>query len=317
MRTSVQYMKDMFPIKLEDNIIEFDDTVEHVGILRNVNGNLPNILNRFKEHKKKLGTLLHTGMSRRHRGNPAASIRVDQVYGIPVLLSGLGALVLLKSEEDILDHHHKETTEKLLRLLPGTPPCVTAFLSGSLPGVALLHIRQLSNFAMICRLQDNVLRHHALHVLTTSKPSSRSWFLHIRNLCLKYGLPHPLQLLESPLSKFSFKALMKKKIINYWEVFFREAASTNYTSLEFFKPEFMSLCHPHPMLTTAGASSYLVTMSRIQSIMISGRYRTQELVSNWSKLARPACHAMACLHLNVTEICHIFWKNVHPSSKQE
>ena len=162
---------------------------------------------------------------------------------------------------------------------------------------------------MICRLQDNVLHHHARHVLTTSKPSSCSWFIHIRNLCLKYGLPHPLQLLESPLSKFSFKALMKKKIINYWEVFFREAASTNYTSLEFFKPEFMSLCHPHPMLTTAGASSYLVTMSRIQSIMISGRYRTQELVSKWSESASPACQAPSCLHLNVTEyLSHILAK---------
>ena len=43
--------------------------------------------------------------------------------------------------------------------------------------------------------------------------------------------------------------------------------------------------------------------------MISGRYRTQELVSKWSESASPACQAPSCLNLNVTEnLSHILAK---------
>ena len=246
-------------------------------------------------------SLLHTGMSRRHRGNPAASIHVNQIYGIPVLMSGLGALNLLKSEEDMLDHHHKGTLEKLLRLLPCTPQCVTLFLSGSLPGSALLHHRQLSIFGMICRLPDNVLHKMAIHSLTTLKHSSRSWFLRIRNLCLQYSLPHPLVLLRTPLSKYSYKSFIKKKVLSYWEDSLRTTAMNNYTSLQYFHPQYMSLTVPHPMLTSAGSSPYCITMSRVQSIMLSGRYRTQELMSNWCHTQSKCCQAPSCSGLALTE----------------
>ena len=36
---------------------------------------------------------VHTGIARSHRGNPAASLRIQQIYGNPVLFSGLGPLV--------------------------------------------------------------------------------------------------------------------------------------------------------------------------------------------------------------------------------
>ena len=214
---------------------------------------------------------------------------------VPVLLSGLGAQVLLNSEIDMLDHHHKVTQEKLLRLLPGTPSCVTAFLAGSLPGAAHLHLRQLSIFGMICRMPANVLHQHAIRVLTVSKPSSRSWFIQIRNLCLLYGLPHPLQLLQAPYTKTTYKSLVKKHVIDHWEVKLRDAASSpRYTSLTFFRPQFMSLCHPHPMLTTAGVSPYAVSMSTVQSIMLSGRYRTEELLSHWSESRSKFCKTPSC-----------------------
>ena len=49
------------------------------------------------------------GAARHHRANPAAGLRLEQVYGFPVLLSGLGSLVLDKSELSVVNQHHKET----------------------------------------------------------------------------------------------------------------------------------------------------------------------------------------------------------------
>ena len=96
------------------------------------------------------------------------------MYATPKLLSGIGALTLLKSEIDMIDHHLKETYEKLMRLHPRTPQCVVSFLAGCLPGTALVHQRMLSIFAMICNLKGGVLHQHAMHVLVRSKDSSRS-----------------------------------------------------------------------------------------------------------------------------------------------
>ena len=90
-------------------------------MIRSITGNLPGILERFKAHKKALGAVLHAGLARGHRGSPAASLNVLQIYGTPVLLSGLVPLVLSKSEETLIDQHHKEIISNVQRLLPAFP----------------------------------------------------------------------------------------------------------------------------------------------------------------------------------------------------
>ena len=66
----------------------------------------------------------------------------------------------------------------------------------------------------------------------------------------QYNLPHPLEFIENPPSKLDFKKKIKSAIINYWENKLRGEASF-LQSLEWFKPNFMSLIKPHPIWTTA------------------------------------------------------------------
>ena len=153
MALTVEYAKLTSPVNIHCSKIPFSTTVEHVGVTKNEASNLPHIMGRVKAHQKALGSVLHTGLARHHRGNPAASIRVEKLYATPKLLSGIGALTLLKSEIDMIDHHLKETYEKLMRLHHRTPQCVVSFLAGCLPGTALVHQRMLSIFAMICNLK--------------------------------------------------------------------------------------------------------------------------------------------------------------------
>ena len=118
---TVDYLKHVNPIKINGEQIEFTDSAEHVGMIRSVSGNLPSILVRITSHKKALGAVLHTGMARSHRGNPAASLRIQQMYANPVLFSGLAPLVLSDQEISIVNQHHKETLSNLQQLLPLTP----------------------------------------------------------------------------------------------------------------------------------------------------------------------------------------------------
>ena len=78
---------------------------EHVGVIRSSVGNLPHIVNRVAMHKNAC-VLLPTGLARRHRGNPEASLRLSQLYGAPVLLSGLSSLVLSQPELNVIDGHY-------------------------------------------------------------------------------------------------------------------------------------------------------------------------------------------------------------------
>ena len=281
MSISVDHSKLTSPVNIDRNKVPFSTTVEHVGILRSEAGNLPHILGRLKAHQRALGQVLFTGAACHHRGNPAASLRVEKLYASPVLLKGLGALVLLKSEIDMVDMHLKKTHERLMRLHPRTPQCVTAFLGGSLPGTALVHQRILSLFTLVCFLKSNILHDHAKKVLTRSKPSSKSWFIIVRDLCLLYCLPHPLQLLNTNSSKNQLKNFIKKKIVDHWEQKLRKDAKA-LKSLQYFHPEYMSLTKPHPLWLTSGSSSYQVSMTTVQAIMLSGRYRTEQLCSRWS-----------------------------------
>ena len=125
------------PIKIGDNFIEFSSTAEHVGTLRSNDGNLPNIMNRIVSHRKALGGVLFTGIARKQRANPVVGLKVEKLYASPVLMSGLGSLVLTESELSVIDAHVKETTQNLQKLFPKTPRSVIFFLGGCLPGIAL------------------------------------------------------------------------------------------------------------------------------------------------------------------------------------
>lgn len=307
MKTLVDYAVQTNPIHLNGKKINFSDSAEHVGMLRSSSGNLPTILARFIAHNNALGGVLHTGIARGHRGNPAASIHVDRVYGVPVLLSGLAPLVLSEPEQSLINQHHKDKMSNFQRLLPCTPRAVIYFLGGSLPGVALLHLRQLSIFGMITRLPENILNKLATSVFSSSVPITKSWFGQVQDLCTKYHLPQPLQLLQSPLSKYQMKKLCKKQVLNYWEELLRaEAEDPRYSSLVYFKPRFMSLSTPHPLWTSAGPSSSKVAMASVQAQMLSGRYRTEGLCRHWSlKNKEGHCLLSTACSNTVEDIPHI------------
>ena len=219
-------------------------------MIRRVAGNMPNIANRITDHKKPVTSV---GLAKNHRGNPTATLRVQQLYGTPVLFSGLASLVLSRPEINVIESHFKNTLQNIQKLHSNTPRSVVYFLAGSLPAEAILHSRQLGLFAMICRLQSDPLNQHARYMLTTAMPSSKSWFLQIRNLCLDYHLPHPLHLLDSPPGKEGFKKLVKLKILDFWLQKLRSEAKS-LKSLQYFKPEFYSLTTPHRIWSGAGSN---------------------------------------------------------------
>ena len=296
------------PISINGKEISFSSKAEHVGVLRSCDGNLPNLLKRFSAHRGALAAILFTGLARSHRGNTCASLKIHKTYALPVLLSGLGSLVLSKAEVNMLDQHYLTTIRYLIKTYNGTPQAFILFMAGSLPGKALLHLRMLSIFSMITRLPNDPLFFRAKYVLTVAPSSWKSWFSVIRDINLQYGLPHPLTLLEQPLSKEKFKKLAKSLVTDYWETQLRDAAAP-LPSLAYFKPEFHSLHKPHPILWTPRANPYEVAKAVIQLRMLSGRYRVAMLTRHWSPSRSSSCPASDCQEEETLEHLLVFCKH--------
>ena len=279
--------------------IEFVKEAEHVGVLRSSEGNLPNLLLRFSAFKKAIGSLVSCGLARRQRSNPVASIRILSLYGTPVLLSGLASLVLSSKEISFIDQQHKRTVQALLKLSTNSPASLVHFIGGSLPGTALLHLRQLSLFGMICHLNKDPLNTLARETFLNCFPTS--WFAQIRNLLLQYSLPHPLLLLDNPLPKNRFRKLVKAKVTDFWVKKLRNEASL-LPSLNYFNPEFMSLLSPHMLLISAGNKTYEVAKARVQLLFLANQYPCNASTRHWSPInSNGFCTFSPCPEANIKE----------------
>ena len=142
-------------------------------------------------------------------------LRLEKIYGSPVLLSGVATLVLSGSDISTIDKQRKETYQNIQKLLPKTPPCFVYFLGGCLPSEAEIHVRMLTLFGMVAHLPNDPLNIHARNVVISAKSSSKSWFRQIRDTSLMYELPHPLVILQNPPNKETLKNLLKAKVVNY------------------------------------------------------------------------------------------------------
>ena len=149
------------PISIYGQKIAPSHQAEHVGVIRSDQSSSPAWKN--LSHKKAKFAILSSGISRGHRGNPAAAIVFEKIYALPVLLTGDSSLYRTGWEVYTIDSFYKTTLSDLLK---GTPQAFVYFMSGSLPGTALIHQRQLSQFGMICNLRNNSLHQRARHALS-------------------------------------------------------------------------------------------------------------------------------------------------------
>ena len=117
----------------------------------------------------------------------------------------------------LLEKKMKKIIQNYLKLPDSTPRCVVAFLAGVLPGSAAIHLKQLNTFCMVSRMPGSPLYKHAMNVFTSLPRSATSWFFIIHRLCIQYGLPHPLDLLQNPPTKSSFNKKVKSLVIDHWE----------------------------------------------------------------------------------------------------
>ena len=309
-------------ITIDNAVIMPSTEATHVGVVRSVvGGNWPNITARLSSHRKAMYGLQFAGLAKHHRANPYASLRVESVFGLPVLLSGLASLVLSTKEEQVLDQYYKVFIQRMLRLHQATPAPAVFLMAGCLPFQAQLHLRIFSLFGQLCRLNngDNILAARASIVFSSASPSSQSWFWKLRKLCLQYGLPHPSEWLSTKPGKLKVKTMVKAAVHEYTLNKLR-AKADSLTSLQYLRTKFLGLTKCHPLFRSCGASPWEAEKATTQARLLSGRYRVDTLSGHWIPWNREG----SVLYQTVGEHqspTGVLWKHfsslVHPWPTQE
>jgi hypothetical protein len=290
---SAEYWQEVSPIMMNGAALPLSSQAEHVGVLRCRTGNnLASISARMAGHTKSLYSIISCGMARNHRGNPAASLRVESCYSAPKLFSGLASLLLSSTEMNVLSVHRRLTLQRLQRLHPKTPAPALHFLSGSLPAPALVHKHQFTLLHMVALLgPSNILFQHGLYALHHS--IKNSWFTRVRDLSQQYSLPDPLQTMISPPPKKAFKFDVKAAITSFWRHSLLVEAES-LTSLRYMRLHFLPLgCGAHPLWWTCFSSPSAVRSATVMAKMLSGRYRSCWLRRHWTQESG-ACRLPGC-----------------------
>ena len=299
----VNLAKQTFELTLDGRSISFTENALHLGTSRHERqpSNMTSVLDRLSAHRRQMFAMMPAGMALRHSGNPSATLRVHQLYCMPVLLSGLAPLVLRKQEVNTINKYFKNTLRRLMKLGDHTPDSAIYFLAGTVPAVAHLHLRQLSLFYIVCNLDDNILKRLAYRSLICSKASEKSWFHQIRAICIQYRLPDPLHLLSFPPAKQDFKKLCKSNVHEFWHSELARTAEA-LPSLRYFRPRFLSLSCPHPLWSSLDSNPFQARAANIQALFLTGRYKTARLCRHWDSSNRDGyCPFDSCRSSDILE----------------
>ena len=106
-----------------------------------------------------------------------------------------------------------------------------------------IDIKCMTLFNNICRQPDKAIEKQlAMRQLLNKSTDSKSWFINIKKILLKYEFSNINELLTNPIRKSIWKSSVQRAVENFWTEKIRETA-TWYPSLEHLNSKL-----PHPII---------------------------------------------------------------------
>ena len=199
-----------------DNMPTVDKTM-HVGICRSAGTDETAVAENVKKARRTLYSLMSAGLHGENGLDPETSLHLYHIYVLPVLLYGMEVVFPRPKFMKVLDKFNKHNIKHLLSLPVTVADPAIYLLSGTLPIEAMIHNRVLTFFGNVSRLSDSSIEKRlADRQLAVKSLDSQSWFIGVKKLCIRYGLPDCTEILEKPRSKHSSKATVEAAINNYW-----------------------------------------------------------------------------------------------------
>ncbi|CAC5362717.1 unnamed protein product [Mytilus coruscus] len=111
--------------------------------------------------------------------------------------------------------------------------------------------------------------------------NSHSWFIEIKELCLKYEITDLYAYLNNPLSKFQWKKLVNSKIHDYWTSKIINE-SKGYSTLKFMDHKY-NIGSVHPLAISVSANLKDIRKIPVRLKIATGNYILQTHKASFSK----------------------------------
>ena len=206
--------------------------------------------------------------------DPATSLKLYNVYILPILTYGLEIILPNTKLIDKLELFHKKTIKQVLSLPSNVAdPCVY-ILSGLLPVQAIVDLKILTFFNNICNQNENSLeRQIFIRQFNVKRWDSKAWAKHIQPILTKYELGDVEPYIENALNKLCWKRNIHAVVVNKWKNKLERQAAL-YSSLKYMNCTFRQ-GKLHPILRVKCESTREATRLPARLRVLSGTYNLQ------------------------------------------
>ena len=283
------YFQNVKPWKMNNEVVKVVEDNEHLGqIVSNKNQEEKNIDLRLQKGRKSLYCFLGAGFSYKCLLSPVVKLHVLKTFICPIIRSGLSSFSLRTSQLEPLSLFQRKTIKSILKLSLSAPTPAIHFLTGELPVEGKLHKDVFSLFFSIWSNPDTKIYQIVKYLLQTCSDNSRTWSIHVRHLCKKYGLEDPLSCLSrDPPTKSNYKEMIATKITAYYEKMLRQSAIEN-SQMKYLNVSTTGLRGRHHPALSNMATTHDVMLSRPHLKFLSGNYLTYKVKSDQSG-GSPGC----------------------------
>ena len=136
--------------------------------------------------------------------NHELSVCIWQTYARPRLVYWLESINITKCDIQKLELYQRTLIRQILHLPERVSSSAMYILSGQLPVEAEIHKRRLTLYGNIVRkecVQKDLIRRQL--------SAKDSWFVALREILYKYGLPTAQELLDNPTEKLAWKVMVR------------------------------------------------------------------------------------------------------------
>ena len=278
-----KYFSDISPWKINDEVIEIVDDNEHLGqVVSGKSQEEKNVDLRISKARKCLFSLMGAGFAYKCFLSPVLKLHMIRTYVCPVLRSGLSTFSLQNSHLEPLALFQRKLLKSILKLSSTAPTPAIHFLTGELPIEGKIHRDMFSNFFSVWSNPDTKIHEILKYLLRTSSENSRTWAVHMRHLCTRYGLEDPeIYLSRDAPSRSAWKELISTKITIFFENKLRRAAAAN-SNMGFLNTYSCNLRGRHHPALSNLITNWDVMRSRAHLKFLAGNYLTYQIKASQS-----------------------------------
>ena len=246
----------------------------HLGLKRTLQKPSADIHDKMSTARRSMYSQLPAGIHGTNGVSPTVSRKVIQMYVVPVLLSGLEAVIVDSCQRKQLDVFLNQCVRNLQALRKGTANCALYMLFGLLPVEAELDKRVLQLLGIVTRLDDQAPLKIIAKRQIASPKISKGWFTMAMLIAQKYGVEAlVVQALYSFMKIQEWKKSIGDAVFYFWQQSIKEQArqSSSLKYMDIKKVTILRASHIWPIK----GDSRLRTAASYRSKMVTGSYILQ------------------------------------------